>query len=107
MLNINPANESNFSILTKRLYRAGLCVLLLANPLCHAREIALTFDDAPTPDSALMTGDERTTRLIAALQHAKVPDALFFVKAGTSAPCFPVQPRIIKRLIMIMPGNSM
>lgn len=81
MLNINPANESNFSTLTKRLYRVGLCVLLLTNPLCHAREIALTFDDAPTPDSALMTGDERTTRLIAALQHAKVPDALFFVKA--------------------------
>lgn len=47
----------------------------------HAREIALTFDDAPTPDSALMTGAERTQKLIAALTQARVPDALFFVKA--------------------------
>lgn len=56
-------------------------VVLLANSLCHAREIALTFDDAPTPDSALMTGAERTQKLIDALVTAKVPDALFFVKA--------------------------
>lgn len=46
-----------------------------------AREIALTFDDAPTPDSAMMTGVERTHKIIAALQQAKVSDALFFVKA--------------------------
>lgn len=45
------------------------------------REIALTFDDAPTPDSVLMSGTERTQKLIAALKQAKVPDALFFVKA--------------------------
>ena len=47
----------------------------------QAREIALTFDDAPTPDSALMTGAERTQKLIAALRQSRVPDALFFVKA--------------------------
>lgn len=45
-----------------------------------AREIALTFDDAPTPDSALMSGAERTAKLIAALRNADVADALFFVK---------------------------
>lgn len=56
-------------------------VLLFASSLCHAREIALTFDDAPTPDSALMTGAERTRKLIDILVKAKVPDTLFFVKA--------------------------
>jgi peptidoglycan-N-acetylglucosamine deacetylase len=44
-----------------------------------AREIALTFDDAPTPDSALMTGSERTDKLIAALQSVGVKDVMFFV----------------------------
>lgn len=60
------------------------CVLLLSlllTPIIAAREIAFTFDDAPTPDSALMTGQERTKRLIDVLIAAKVPDALFFVKA--------------------------
>src|SRR5690554_16563 len=56
------------------------CVLFM--PFCsYAREIALTFDDAPTPDSALMSGAERTARLIAALKATDVPDALLFVKA--------------------------
>lgn len=54
---------------------------LLISPMLAAREIAFTFDDAPTPDSALMTGQERTKRLIDTLISAKVPDALFFVKA--------------------------
>lgn len=44
-----------------------------------AREISLTFDDAPLADTALMTGDERTDKLIKVLKSAKVPDALFFV----------------------------
>ncbi len=56
------------------------------SPFVHAREIALTFDDAPTPDSALMTGAERTQKLIDALKQAKVPDALIFVKAGNISP---------------------
>jgi peptidoglycan-N-acetylglucosamine deacetylase len=59
-------------------------VCLLGLTLCssiNAREIALTFDDAPTPDTALMTGQERTEKLIAALQSVDVDDALFFVKA--------------------------
>jgi peptidoglycan/xylan/chitin deacetylase (PgdA/CDA1 family) len=57
------------------------CMVLLSF-FSEAREIALTFDDAPTPDSALMSGAERTDKLIAALKQAKVPDALIFVKAG-------------------------
>ena len=56
-------------------------LLMLLAHLLNAREIAFTFDDAPTPDSALMTGQERTKRLIDTLTFAKVPDALFFVKA--------------------------
>ncbi len=51
-----------------------------------SREISLTFDDAPTSDSVLMTGAERTQTLIAALKQAKVPDALIFVKAGSINP---------------------
>ena len=59
-----------------------LMVLLCCSSTVHAREIALTFDDAPTPDSVLMTGAERTQKIIAALKKADVPDALIFVKAG-------------------------
>ncbi|HTF98522.1 MAG TPA: polysaccharide deacetylase family protein [Cellvibrio sp.] len=58
-----------------------LLCLSVVPMLSAAREIALTFDDAPTPDSAMMTGVERTQKIIAALQQAKVSDALFFVKA--------------------------
>jgi peptidoglycan/xylan/chitin deacetylase (PgdA/CDA1 family) len=48
----------------------------------HAREIAFTFDDAPTPDSVIMSGAERTDKLIKALKKASMSDALFFIKAG-------------------------
>lgn len=66
----------------KSLSRNFLFVLsLFITPFLAAREIAFTFDDAPTPDSILMTGQERTQKLINALIAAKVPDALFFVKA--------------------------
>lgn len=59
-----------------------LGILLLALPLVvTSREIALTFDDAPAPDSALMSGAERTRKLISGLKMAEVGDALFFVKA--------------------------
>jgi peptidoglycan/xylan/chitin deacetylase (PgdA/CDA1 family) len=55
----------------------SVLLLLLAGTV-HAREIALTFDDAPIPDSATMTGVARTTMLIAALQSAGVKQAAFF-----------------------------
>jgi peptidoglycan/xylan/chitin deacetylase (PgdA/CDA1 family) len=43
-----------------------------------AREIAITFDDAPTNDTAYMKGDERTKRLIAALKAAGIEQTVFF-----------------------------
>jgi peptidoglycan/xylan/chitin deacetylase (PgdA/CDA1 family) len=47
-------------------------------PVAGDKEIALTFDDAPLPDSAFMTGEERTRRLIAALRAANVEGATIF-----------------------------
>jgi peptidoglycan/xylan/chitin deacetylase (PgdA/CDA1 family) len=52
--------------------------LLLTIPL-HAQEIALTFDDAPRPDTKRFTGEERTRRLIESLKKAGVDDVMFFV----------------------------
>ncbi|HTF95142.1 MAG TPA: polysaccharide deacetylase family protein [Cellvibrio sp.] len=60
--------------------------VLFFSSFVYSREIALTFDDAPTPDSALMTGSERTAKLIAALKQADVPDVLFFIKADYITP---------------------
>lgn len=60
---------------------AGYCLFVACSLPVSAREIALTFDDAPTPDSALMTGSERTEKLIAELTSVGVKDALFFIKA--------------------------
>ncbi len=57
------------------------CFFFACGSLGSAREIALTFDDAPTPDSALMTGTERTDKLIAALKSVQVEDVMFFIKA--------------------------
>ena len=55
----------------------------MAMPLnLMAGQIAFTFDDAPTGDSAVMSGQQRTTKLIKAIQSAAIPDALFFVKAN-------------------------
>lgn len=63
--------------LSIRFFLVALCFCFALET--SAREIALTFDDAPIADSALMTGTERTDKLIKVLQDAKVPDALFFV----------------------------
>src|SRR5690606_23182691 len=67
-------------------FAISFCCAFIATSPTQAREIALTFDDAPTPDSALMTGAERTRNIIAALKAAKVPDVLFFVKADYITP---------------------
>jgi peptidoglycan-N-acetylglucosamine deacetylase len=47
----------------------------------HARRIALSFDDAPTRDSPLMTGTERTSLLIDSLARCGVRGAMFFVSS--------------------------
>jgi len=59
--------------------RATLAFLIFAVfGAAQAREIALTFDDAPRRDSAMMTGPERAQRLIAALKAADVEQVAFF-----------------------------
>jgi peptidoglycan-N-acetylglucosamine deacetylase len=65
---------------SKKLIVGSFLVAFLGSGV-SAREIALTFDDAPTPDSALMTGNERTEKLIAALKSVQVDDVMFFIKA--------------------------
>lgn len=65
--------------------RRGLCLSALAMAGgCRSwqsgptREIAITFDDAPKSGSAMMSGEERTRRLIAALADAGIAEAAFF-----------------------------
>lgn len=45
---------------------------------CGARSVALTFDDAPLPDTVIMTGAERTERIIHALNDGGVNGVMFF-----------------------------
>lgn len=64
----------------KNLMRRVLCLFVsLLTVSVHSQEIAISFDDAPRPDTRLFSGEERTQKLIASLQKAKVPDVLFFV----------------------------
>lgn len=46
----------------------------------HSKEIAITLDDAPRPDSKLFTGEERTQKLIESLKKVNVTNVLLFVK---------------------------
>lgn len=57
-----------------------MCLHVNAAANQTSREIALTFDDAPTPDTRLFTGEERTQRIIKALKQQQVSDVLFYVK---------------------------
>ena len=43
------------------------------------KRIALTFDDAPTGDTVLLTGEDRTQRLMMSLQAVEVDQVAFFV----------------------------
>src|SRR5262245_28917770 len=52
--------------------------MALACTTANAREIALSFDDAPIPDSAMMTGSARAEKLVATLKAANVKEAVFF-----------------------------
>lgn len=54
-----------------------LFVLILTES--SAQEIALTFDDAPTPGAAVMSGAERTRRILEHLKSAKIEEVAFFV----------------------------
>lgn len=59
-------------------FLAAVAVALFLAAGAAAREIAITFDDAPTADSATMTGEVRTQTLIAALKTAGIGQAAFF-----------------------------
>lgn len=61
-------------------------VLALSIAPAMAREIAITFDDAPRGDTALSTGENRTPRLIAALKAAGIEQAAFFCVPQSSSP---------------------
>ncbi len=52
--------------------------LLLASIHAPAKEIALTFDDAPMPDSPHFTSQERTRILIEKLAELQVPPVMIF-----------------------------
>lgn len=70
------------------IFRSLLCLLALivlatpaqaqVAPACGARQVAFSFDDPPWPDSAVMTGEERVSRILAALEDSKVEGAMFF-----------------------------
>lgn len=60
---------------------ALVCSPALAEPI-YRGQIALTFDDAPTGDGTLMSGEERTAMLIEGLEQADVSEAMFFVLTG-------------------------
>jgi peptidoglycan/xylan/chitin deacetylase (PgdA/CDA1 family) len=58
-------------------FALAIVLALMISP-ATAREIAITFDDAPTNDTAIFTGEERTKNLIAALKAAGVEQAAFY-----------------------------
>jgi peptidoglycan/xylan/chitin deacetylase (PgdA/CDA1 family) len=61
-----------------RIVAALLAVVIWGAGGAGAREIALSFDDAPRPGSVLLSGPERARRLIAALADSDVEQAVFF-----------------------------
>src|SRR5262245_39066409 len=59
-----------------KLWFAAL-LLAACTSMADAREIALSFDDAPRSDTPMMTGTARAQKLIAALKAAGVEDTIF------------------------------
>ena len=66
----------------KTLMAVIAAAFLAINPAQAQKRIALTFDDVPRERGAFLTHDERTVKLIAALDRARVEQAAFFVTAG-------------------------
>lgn len=56
----------------------AICLSNLLCPLSFARQIALTFDDAPRGDGAYFTGVQRTQALISRLSQLGVKEVAFF-----------------------------
>ncbi len=66
-----------------KIYRIiGLVFLVMFVPIVLSGEIAITFDDAPRADSAIMSGVKRTELIIKGLVESEVSDVLFFVTTG-------------------------
>ena len=66
----------------KRLLLLLSLVLFAAVPAHAQKRIALTFDDVPRDRGAFLNHEERTVKLIAALERSGVEQAAFFVTAG-------------------------
>lgn len=65
--------------------RTAVLIVSLLN-ICSAgvaKEIALSFDDAPRGDESYNTGDQRTSALIKALERANVISSTFFCNTRT------------------------
>ena len=62
--------------------RTTFLILLVISLSASGQEIALTFDDAPTADGPLFSGDERTQRIVHTLKKHGVNEAAFFVLTG-------------------------
>lgn len=56
-----------------------MLIMFLCSGSAAARQIAITFDDAPTPAADAAAGQQRTHRLIENLRRAEVKQVLFFV----------------------------
>jgi peptidoglycan/xylan/chitin deacetylase (PgdA/CDA1 family) len=50
-----------------------------------AQEIAITFDDAPTPDGPLFSGTERARRILGHLKNNEIQAAFFIVTGGINS----------------------
>lgn len=68
--------------MTRYLILALFAVAISVVPASAQKRIALTFDDAPRERGAFLDPDDRTRRLIAALDAAGVAQAAFFVNPG-------------------------
>jgi len=55
-----------------------ILVILMVSSFSQAKEIALTFDDAPMSSSSHFSSEERTETLIKKLREAKAPAAMVF-----------------------------
>lgn len=60
-----------------------MALLCTAMPALAQKRIALTFDDVPRTPGAFLTVDQRTEKLIAALEKGGVEQAAFFVNPGS------------------------
>ncbi|MCL1127747.1 polysaccharide deacetylase family protein [Shewanella surugensis] len=70
--------------LLKRMLRHSKCfkivlLLLCFSPLCLAKDIAITFDDAPRKAEGYFDGPTRANTLIAALKRHKVEQVFFLL----------------------------